>query len=72
VFVSFTLTVTGGWIVEYSHEWNREVDVGTGLFLDGLKNVALTPSDDQLKFVIDIANLQVETLLFTLAKVYDG
>lgn len=61
--------VTGGWIVEYSHEWDREVDVGAGLFLNGLKNVALTPSNDELKFVIDIANLRVETLLFTLGKV---
>lgn len=61
--------VTGGWIVEYSHEWNREVDVGAGLLLYRLKNVAFTPSDDQLEFVIDIANLRVETLLFISAKV---
>lgn len=50
---------TGYFCAEDARERGREVNVGPGLFLDGLDDAALATSNNVVKLVIDLTDFRV-------------
>jgi len=58
---------------EHARERRREVNVGPSLFLDGLDDAALAPSNDIVKLVIDFTDFIVQSALLESQKsIYQG